>query len=45
VNTFSKDRGTELAMHPTVKPLALVADAIVLLTGDFSGFCSCCEST
>lgn len=29
VNTFGKDRGTELAMHPTVKPLALVADAIL----------------
>jgi DNA modification methylase len=23
------DRGTELAMHPTVKPVALVADAIL----------------
>lgn len=29
VNTFSKDRDTELAMHPTVKPVALVADAIL----------------
>jgi DNA modification methylase len=29
VNTFGKDRGTELAMHPTVKPVALVADAIL----------------
>jgi DNA modification methylase len=29
VNTFGKDRDTELAMHPTVKPLALVADAIL----------------
>jgi adenine specific DNA methylase Mod len=29
VNTFGKDRGAELAMHPTVKPLALVADAIM----------------
>jgi DNA modification methylase len=29
VNTFGKDRGAELAMHPTVKPLALVADAIL----------------
>jgi len=28
-NTFSKDRDAELAMHPTVKPLALVADAIM----------------
>jgi DNA modification methylase len=28
-NTFGKDRGTELAMHPTTKPLALVADAIL----------------
>jgi DNA modification methylase len=29
MNTFGKDRGDELAMHPTVKPLALVADAIL----------------
>jgi DNA modification methylase len=29
VNTFGRDRGSELAMHPTVKPLALVADAIL----------------
>jgi DNA modification methylase len=29
VNAFGKDRGAELAMHPTVKPLALVADAIL----------------
>jgi len=28
-NAFSKDRDSELAMHPTVKPLALVADAIM----------------
>ncbi len=28
VNTFSKSRMTDLADHPTVKPLALVADAI-----------------
>jgi DNA modification methylase len=28
-NTFGKDRDAELAMHPTVKPLALVADAIM----------------
>lgn len=28
VNTFRKDRMDELAMHPTVKPVALVADAI-----------------
>ena len=28
-NTFSDDRDTELAMHPTVKPLAMVADAIL----------------
>jgi DNA modification methylase len=28
VNTFGKDRDAELAMHPTVKPVALVADAI-----------------
>lgn len=29
VNTFGKGRDAELAMHPTVKPLALVADAIL----------------
>src|SRR2546423_8053461 len=29
MNTFGKDRGSELAMHPTVKPVALVADAIL----------------
>jgi DNA modification methylase len=29
VNTFGKDRSAELAMHPTVKPVALVADAIL----------------
>ena len=28
-NTFSKTRGGDLAMHPTVKPVALVADAIL----------------
>lgn len=28
VNTFRSDRMDELAMHPTVKPVALVADAI-----------------
>lgn len=28
VNTFRKDRLKELAMHPTVKPVALVIDAI-----------------
>lgn len=28
-NTFSKRRDSELAMHPTVKPLALVTDAIM----------------
>jgi DNA modification methylase len=28
-NTFGSDRETELAMHPTVKPVALVADAIL----------------
>jgi DNA modification methylase len=28
VNTFRSDRELELAMHPTVKPAALVADAI-----------------
>src|SRR5271166_4038950 len=29
VNSFGKDRNAELGMHPTVKPLALVADAIL----------------
>ncbi|MEJ0041253.1 MAG: site-specific DNA-methyltransferase [Rhizomicrobium sp.] len=29
VNTFGKERDAELAMHPTVKPVALVADAIL----------------
>ncbi len=29
VNTFSKERDEELSMHPTVKPVALVADAIL----------------
>ena len=29
VNSFGKDRDVELAMHPTVKPLALVRDAIL----------------
>jgi DNA modification methylase len=29
VNSFSKDRDAALAMHPTVKPLALVVDAIL----------------
>jgi DNA modification methylase len=28
-NTFSKDREAELSMHPTVKPVAMVADAIL----------------
>jgi DNA modification methylase len=28
VNTMKKERAEELAMHPTVKPVALVADAI-----------------
>jgi DNA modification methylase len=28
VNGFKSDRGDELTMHPTVKPVALVADAI-----------------
>ena len=28
-NTFSKSRDAELEMHPTVKPVALVADAIL----------------
>ena len=42
VNTFSKDRDEQLAMHPTVKPQQLVADAILDVTqpGDlvFDGF-------
>jgi len=29
INTFRKDRDAELALHPTVKPTALVADAIL----------------
>lgn len=29
VNTFSRDRDAELSMHPTVKPVALVADVIL----------------
>lgn len=29
VNTFKEERMEELAMHPTVKPVALVADAIL----------------
>ena len=29
VNSFGKDRNAELALHPTVKPVALVADAIL----------------
>lgn len=28
ISSMSADRGTELAMHPTVKPVALIADAI-----------------
>src|SRR5690606_10129265 len=28
VNTFGPDRDEALAMHPTVKPVAMVADAI-----------------
>jgi DNA modification methylase len=29
VNSFGKDRDSELGMHPTVKPVALAADAIL----------------
>jgi len=29
VNTFGQDREAELAMHPTVKPVAMIADAIL----------------
>jgi DNA modification methylase len=32
VNTMKKNRMDELAMHPTVKPVALVADAILDVT-------------
>ena len=32
VNTMKKDRMDEIAMHPTVKPVALVADAILDVT-------------
>jgi DNA modification methylase len=29
INSFGKNRDAELALHPTVKPVALVADAIL----------------
>ncbi len=29
ITSFGKDRDAELALHPTVKPVALVADAIL----------------
>ena len=29
INSFGKDRAAELALHPTVKPIALVKDAIL----------------
>ena len=29
INTFRKDRMDELSMHPTVKPVAMIADAIM----------------
>ena len=29
INSFGKDRDAELALHPTVKPVALVADAML----------------
>lgn len=32
ISSFSKDRSAALAMHPTVKPVALVADAILDVT-------------
>ncbi|MFZ8977251.1 MAG: DNA-methyltransferase, partial [Pseudohongiellaceae bacterium] len=32
VNTFGKDRDEQLAMHPTVKPIQMVADAILDVT-------------
>jgi DNA modification methylase len=32
-NTFHKDRAADLAAHPTVKPVALVADALLDVTG------------
>lgn len=33
VNTFGRDRLEPLAMHPTVKPVAMVADALLDCTG------------
>jgi DNA modification methylase len=33
VNTFGRDRLKDLASHPTVKPIAMVADAILDCTG------------
>jgi len=32
INAFSRDRDAALAMHPTVKPVAMVADAILDVT-------------
>jgi len=32
INSFGKDRDKELAMHPTVKPVKMVADAIMDVT-------------
>lgn len=29
INSFGKERNAELALHPTVKPVKLVADAIL----------------
>jgi DNA modification methylase len=29
INSFGKDRSADLALHPTVKPVAMVADAIL----------------
>jgi len=33
INSFGKERDAELALHPTVKPVALVADAILDCSG------------
>jgi DNA modification methylase len=42
MNSFSEDRDEQLAMHPTVKPVALLADAMLDVTGRgdlvFDGF-------
>ena len=42
-NTFGSNRDSELAMHPTVKPVALIADAILRLlqTRRYGARCVC----